>query len=161
MIAYHVSTKQYEIGEIVTSNNYLDVTLRRGNEWVEKLLESYRPNSSPNRLKCVFSFEKIEALGFYSDFLTSNNLQFYEVELLSIPCKSPMVLCGYIQNNKDKDLLAKLSIEYWSNTKNWNFLELLSDSFKIVRHLNRPNIAEKLIGMGMYEKDKTIAKSIN
>lgn len=162
MIAYHVSIHQYEIGEVITSNNYFDVTIRRGNEWVEKLLENYRPKSYPNRLKCVFSFERIEALGYYSDLLSSNNLQFYEVELFSYPCKSPMVMCGYIQKNKNKgqESLTKLSTEYWANTMNWNFLELLSDSFKIVDRLNRPNISEKVIGMGMYEKDKAIAGTI-
>jgi hypothetical protein len=162
MTAYHVSKEQYEIGVVISNNNYFDVTLRRGNEWVEKLLENYRPKSCPNRLKCVFSFEKIEALGYYSDLLSLNNLQFYEVELLSYPCKSPMVLCEYIQKNRNngQDLLAKLAIEYWGNTMNWNFLELLSDSFKIVDRLNRPNISKKVIGMGMYKKDETIAGSI-
>jgi len=162
MTAYHISSKQYRIGEIVDSNNYFDITLRRGNEWVEELLERYRPKSCPNRLKSVFSFDKIEALGFYSDYLASNNLQFYEVELLSTPCKSPLVLCGYIQKNSNlsSDLLSKLATEYWSATMKWNFLELLCDSFKIVRQVNRPNISEKVLGMGMYEKDKIIAKTI-
>lgn len=162
MKAYHVSKEQYEIGAVITSNNYFDVTLRRGNEWVETLIENYRPKSCPNRLNCVFSFEKIEALGYYSDLLSLASLQFYEVELLNIPCKSPMILCGYIQKNKnrEKDFLAKLAIEYWSNTLNWNFLELLSDSFKILDRLNRPNISEKIVGMGMYKKDEIIAGAI-
>jgi hypothetical protein len=162
MIAYHVSTKEYCIGEIVNSNNYYDVTLRRGNEWVEELLERYRPKSCPNRLKCVFSFEKVETLGFYSDYLDSLDLQFYEVELLSNPCKSPMVLCGHIQKNRNSssDLLSKLATEYWSNTLEWNFIELLCGSFRIIRRLDRPSILEKVLGMGMYEKDKATAKTL-
>lgn len=162
MIAYHVSNEKYEIGKIVTTNNYFDVTLRRGNEWVEKLLENYRPRLYPNRLNCVFSFEKIEALAFYSDRLNSNDLKYYEVELLNNPVKCPMILCGYIQENKDKelDLLSKYAIEYWISTMGWNFLELLCDSFKVVRQLNRPNITEKVMGMGLYEKDKSIAKTM-
>ena len=64
MNAYHVSKEKFEIGEIVNYNNYFDITLRRGNEWVEVLLKKYRPRLDPNRLKCVFSFEKVEALAY-------------------------------------------------------------------------------------------------
>ena len=162
MTAFHVSTKQYKIGEIISSNNYLDITQRRGNKWVEELLENYRPRLYPNRLKCVFSFAKIEALAFYSDYLNSNDLNYYEVELLNNPISCPMILCGYIQKNKneDSDLLSKLAVEYWSKMLDWNFLELLCDSFKIVHQLNKPNISDKVLGMGMYEKDKKIAKTI-
>ena len=162
MIAYHVSTENYEVGRIITTNNYFNVTLMRKNEWVEDLLESNRPTLYPKRTECVFSFAKIEELAYYSDRRGSQDLKYYEVELLSRPIKCPMILCQSIKQNKEKgvDVLNSLAIEYWGNTLDWNFYELLCDSFKVVGQINAPNIREKIIGMGMYEKDKIIAEQL-
>lgn len=161
-IGYHVSEKEYDIGEVVSSNNYIDITLSRGNSWVENLLESHRPKSYPNRKVCVFTFDSIDALGYYSDYLTANNIKYYKVELLDTPYICPMFLCGFIQKNqgKEKEYLDKLAIEYWCNTMGWNFNEQLCGSFRILEYIPKPTILQKLNGMGMYNKDEAIALKI-
>jgi len=155
MTTYHVSTKKYNIGNIVKSNNYYEVSLSRNNEWVENILEKHRPQNYPNRKQCVFSFENIDEFGYYSDYLTGD-LNYYEVEILDSPIKCPMVLCDFIKtaNNKDYD---KLAVEYWNKTKNWNFLELLCGSFKIVGLITKPAIIQKLAGRKKYKDDEQIA----
>jgi hypothetical protein len=161
MPAYHVSPTKYELGEIVNSNTYNDVTELRGNGWVEQLLENHRPQHYPKRSDCVFTFDNLDALGYYADYLIGD-LIYYEVELLDVFYSFPMCLCGFIQQRREEseDYLSSLAAEYWANTMEWNYYEQLCSSFRIERIISKPTIWQKLTGMGMYKNDLALAAQI-
>jgi len=161
MICFHVSNRNYEPGEIIKSNDYLKVTKERGNEWVEHLLEQFKPETAPSRIKCVFTFLDLEQALAYGVTL-NEQVNYYQVEITDNPIRCPMVLCEFIRKSKGKNQLYLRSLceEYWTPSQDWQFFELLSDQFVVIERLQISDFSPKFMGSTRYLGDKERAKNL-
>lgn len=159
MTTFHVSSTNYEPGTVVNSNDYIIVTKERGNEWVEHLLDKFRPESMPSRLKCVYTFQDIEQALIYGTTL-NKEVNYYQVEIPDITLKCPMVLCEFIRKSqgKNQSYLRSLCEEYWTPKQDWQFFELLSDQFVVIERLQISDWSPKFMGEARYQGDKERAK---
>ncbi|MBL7839214.1 MAG: hypothetical protein JNJ75_03645 [Cyclobacteriaceae bacterium] len=155
MISYHVSKEDYSPGAIVSTNKYFEITVARGNEWVEDVLERHRPEGAPSRSTCVFTFPELQLALAYGSRLPQP-VYYYVVEIPDKHHKCPMVLCEAIRSRGRYDgITQQLCKEYWTPTLEWQVYELLTSSFKVIEKLQLTDFSERSMGIARYMGDAT------
>lgn len=162
MILYHVSTKLYSVGDIISVNNFSSTTEYyqnsegRGKKWIDDYLDSIRPQDAPSRKRTIYAFDSLANCGAFigRDF---NNFHYYKVEM-DDPVVCPMCLTDKLEvDNIEKN--AIIGNEYWRPTIAWSFLEYLKEEMIVIEILPPPNFLEIAAGRFAYGKDRDLSNN--
>lgn len=161
MELFHVSTKKYEIGEIIkaedfTNTEYYQNATASGKNWIDEYLDEGRPENAPERKNAIFAFDCVENC---IAFKGRNNANFYYKVKMIEPIASPMCLTdALIENAEEQNAIIRS--EYWMPTKNWKFLEYLSSEMEVLEILETPDIIQINKGRLNYDYDRDLKKGI-
>ncbi|MHA7842055.1 MAG: hypothetical protein ACX93I_01965 [Winogradskyella sp.] len=171
MPLYYISNTKYNVGDLLPlkeeDNRYHKLKKEEGKEWVNDVLDNEKPEGFPFRRTAYYAFDDPDyCIYYYKAEMTGNEqVYLYEVELTN-QITAPMRLTQTILNNEGKnELIEELAREYWNPTKNWNFLEYLGNTMKIVAVLevdiDKPlfHIQERYINDGQIAKN--LVKQLN
>lgn len=162
MSYYHVSCKDYEIGQTISANNfanteYYENAVNMSTNWIDDYLDDSRPENAPERKKTLFAFDKLENAAAFKN-KCEGEVFFYKVDMAN-PIAAPMCLTDVLVVNDD-ELNQRVKEEYWNSTKDWKYLEYLSTEMVIVTKLNKPNFIQRSKGLTDYISDKELAKDM-
>jgi hypothetical protein len=157
MELFHISCKNYNIGEIINSDSfgqteyYRNSTLR-GKNWIDDFLDSQRPADYPARKSSLFAFDCISnCSAFINLSFKGLKAKYYKVKMSS-PIALPMCLTdSLIVDSLEHNI--KIAKEYWQPTEEWNILEYLSNQMEILEVLNEASMEEKNRGSLNYQHD--------
>jgi len=134
MELYHVSSKLYNIGQTISSEDFGDTTeyyqrkILENLNWIDDYLDTLRPGNVPPRRNSVFAFGHLKHC---VAFCRKRDYNYYKVEM-NVNDSYPMCLTDALKVSEDPKVMAEIGIEYWFPTKNWSFLEFLSPSMTIL-----------------------------
>lgn len=134
---YHSSSQNYEVGEIVSIDNFdgdvcnYHKTHEEQAELINGTLDEHRPTGFPSRKKCIYVFDNKEICLYFG---CKNDHAFcYTVKVYHGCGPFPMYLCGKIETYKNRINLQKRIIqEYFNPKKNWNIREYLCKEIEII-----------------------------
>ncbi len=164
MILYHASYKIFEIGQTYIAERETPYFLEKqsqGMEWVDLLLNEYKPEHAPLRQQTFFACDSVE--NCYAFISSKSNVDiapiYYKVEMDN-PVKCVMCLTDIFRHVSSDDpnrpVYAK---EYWSPTQEWRYYEYLSKRMTILEIVSEPDIILKNKGKVNYNADKDLRKS--
>lgn len=144
MVLFHVSFREYEVGNTYTApnpNGYHQRAIANGDDWINTYLDDNKPNDFPSRISSFYACDEIENCQAFIGNKTINGLQptYYKVEM---NCETgfPMVLTDAIKKNgQNSSHLENCSNEYWSPTGEWKYKEFLSPEMIILEILPSPD----------------------
>lgn len=158
MKLYHVSCKEYEVGQKLSSTTTTPYHIKKtekGEGWVDLKLNEFKPVDAPDRDKCLYAFDSLANCFAYinSEKCTGDKAYYYEVEMVN-PIGAPMKLNHVImKKGEGSDEIELIAKEYWNPTLNWKFIEYLSIEMEIVAKVGEPNMIEKASGKNNYILD--------
>lgn len=164
MIAYHITRKDYEEGEIYKVDNYdgfsdYHSALNEEKKRINDVIDSCRPQNEPSRKKCFYAFEEAcQCLGFVK------NLEGYKLYKIDINASTPHPMCLIDFLNRHKCLLDSMAHIYWSQTlvEKFQVKELLGTEIRIIERivLPRNNTPQRMIMNTKYNDDKDYCCSL-
>lgn len=162
MSLFHVSCKEYQIGEIINANDfestkYYENATDNQKNWIDDFLDNIKPTNAPERRKTVFAFDSLDNCSSFKN-KCEGEVYYYKVEMLN-PIGCPMCLTDALVENNE-ELNNRIGEEYWSPTKEWKYLEYLSSQMTVIERLPKPNFMNSAKGMTNYIADKNLAKEI-
>lgn len=164
-VYYHASNKSYKNGEVVSITQFEGETTfnhcrRTAKEQsINLLLDNYKPNNYPSRIRCIYLFDDLNACACYKQ---SENLAYlYKVIAKSnnITGGQPMCIINlFSKYPKNQDILAK---EYWQPTQKWKFKEFLCEEMTVIGIVdkNHSNI-NVIAGQCLYDEDYCLANKL-
>lgn len=165
MKLYHVSCKEYEIGEKFISKTptpYHSKKVEKGEGWVDLKLNEFKPEGAPNRDQCYYAFDSLDNCSAFIEnekCSTEGGPYFYEVKMIN-PIGAPMRLNQVIlKKGEDSDEIESIAQEYWNPTLEWKFMEYLSFEMEILDRVDAPGMMEKLRGKSNYIIDFDLSES--
>lgn len=149
MVLYHASQSEFEPGQVIRSvkPSAFSLTITaEGKEWVENILERFRPRSLIPRREALYAFD---AAGAVARFAAGEQYQraddrpwyFYEVEMQS-SSRHPMYLVDLIYQadlNKDDENAETVAREYWTPRHAWREFEYLDREMRILARIDQPD----------------------
>lgn len=161
MRLFHITNKVYEIGAPVSINDYEGEVCyyhlsHPDYQWINDVLDKYKPVEFPYRKKCIYAFDMIE--NCYSFAYGKEGMHCYEVEMDA--CGGfPMALTDRLRKDKyDQDVCKAISEEYWNPKNEWKYLEYLGNEMIIIsEHPITNNVMKSKM---MYCDDLEKAKKI-
>lgn len=157
MELYHISTKIYSKGELLTSDSfkqteYYSNSILRGKNWIDDFLDSQRPKGYPARKSSLYAFDCIaNCSAFINVSFKGLKAIIYKVKMLT-PMAFPMCLTdALIKDSLEHNI--KIADEYWKPQKDWKFLEYLSNQMEILEVLDDPSFEDKIKGRLNYDYD--------
>jgi hypothetical protein len=131
---FHISCEKYKVGDIINApeeTNYHKNTKDNGYEWVDLLLDSFKPEVAPSRKSTLYAFDNPNlCVVFFGSRKCANEGPFlYRVRMLD-PIKVPMSIVGCISKNEYDN--EKLAQEYWCLTEEWGLYEYLSIQMEVL-----------------------------
>lgn len=166
MIAYHITDKIYQVGDIVSVNDFTGVSryyqrLPNNQKKVNEYLSSNRPEGEPSRISCLYTFEEPEYCVYFKKNELKNGevLHLYKCEMNSEQ-GHPMILVNhFLKVTEDK--WDQLREEYWHPTKKWHLLEHVSEEIRIIEEISI-SATPSLINNALleYSEDATTARNI-
>jgi hypothetical protein len=164
MILYHVSYKSFTIGECLTANEITPYFLEKQEkkeEWVDTILNNFKPVDAPDRQHTFFACDAIEnCYAFIANKIPlSGNPIYYKVEMIE-PIKAVMCITDLILKVGPDDIQVEdFAKEYWIPTLNWKYYEYLSAKMKIMEIIEEPNSLLKAKGRINYQSDWELRKN--
>jgi len=165
LILFHASYKIFEVGQTYVADKETPYFLEKrsqGMDWVDLLLNEYKPDKAPIRQQTFFACDKVENCYAY----ISSRRQvvgmpiYYKVEMEN-PAKGVMCLTDIFPKfEKQNPSLRTYAEEYWSPTLEWKYYEYLSNQMKIIEILNEPDIIMKSVGNNNYMMDQELRKEV-
>jgi hypothetical protein len=165
MKLYHATSQGFKINQIVgpfSGTHFIEQKVKPNNlYYVEEFLESHRPCSKVSRLSAIFAFDKPEYCLRFLQAECRGSLRVYEIEMQS-PSSSPMCLVDSLRDkNLPPEIKVRLANEYWDPTRDWSFMEYMSDSMVIKLEVNPEEyrIASYAVGFS-YAADKSQVREL-
>ena len=157
MELFHVSCKNYKVGELIISENFKETEYYKESEsknmnWIDDFLDSTRPEGYPKRQSSLFAFDCIDnCFAFIDGPIRRKGIKYYKVKMNN-PIGCPMCLTDSLVQD-DYEHNTKIAKEYWSPKEDWKFMEYLSNSMEIIEILEDPIFEEKIKGKFNYNQD--------
>jgi hypothetical protein len=162
MELYHVSFVAYTAGQTYPAPNPIEYHLKsiqRGEGWINEKLDEQSPDGYPLR---VASFYACSVLENCQAFIGNKRIEdrtpiFYKVEM-DCSLGFPMVLIDRIRKlGHASGLIDTCISEYWTPTREWQYLEYLSPSMTIIEILPVPESLMANKGRMNYNADFELA----
>lgn len=162
MVLFHVSSKLYEIGEIISNEmfettEYYQNSIIKNKNWIDDFLDERKPINAPTRQKAIFAFENIENCAAYKNSDKGEKF-YYKVEMQN-PIACPMCLTDALKF-EENDLNNRLRTEYWNPNLDWKYLEYLGSEIKVIERLAKPGVIASSKGLSDYLHDRDMIKWI-
>lgn len=143
MPLYHISCREYVNGQVLPirneASNYHLRAVEAGMGWINDILDNYSPEDSPVRSHCYYAFGHVgHCLFYFKDNLCyiNNNYFVYEVTLTNQK-EAPMPLTDLLRiEGRHSEHVEAICQEYWSQNREWKFIEYLGDSMTIIRRVD-------------------------
>lgn len=159
MELYHVSCKEYNVGNKLTSNllgetEYYQKSVESGQNWIDEYLDSKSPDGFPTSTSCLFAFDSIGNCYAFMKDRCPKGIKYYKV-IMPNPISAPMCLTDALRKAKnfDEESKEKIAQEYWEPTQHWKYKEYLDVEMEILEVLQEPNFMEKIKGQNSYQYD--------
>ncbi len=168
MAFFHASRSVYPVGHVIrvpegTTSHAYQRALAIGKKWREDALEAARAGRAFSRQSAVYA---ANTPGNAARFLVSEPdlenrpVKVYEV-VVSTESPSPMVLIGYMDDQGQAFAALPEGIEeYWSPTRNWQFLEYVCLEMAITRCLGNLDAMEVYAADADYGHDRDLARQL-
>jgi hypothetical protein len=161
MNLFHVSTKKYEVGQIIKAEafentEYYNTAIANGKNWIDELLDNLKPENVPERINAIFAFDCIDNC---IAFKGQNEANIYYKVKMHNPIACPMCLTDALKEG-DTENNIRISNEYWSPSKAWRFLEYLSAEMEILEILETPTSMQLAKGRMNYSQDRDLKKDV-
>ncbi len=163
MELFHISCKNYNIGEIINSDSfglteYYHISTFSGKNWIDDFLDSQRPAGYPARKSSLFAFDCISNCSAFMINFRGLKAKYYKVKMTS-PIALPMLLTdSLIVDSLEYNM--KIAKEYWQPTEEWKILEYLSNQMIILEVLIETSEVEKVRGSMNYQHDIEIREKL-
>ncbi|KWW27620.1 MAG: hypothetical protein AUK64_2112 [bacterium P201] len=164
MIAYHITKKHYEEGEIYSVRDYdgescYHRSLSEKQKRINEIIDQCRPQNEPSRKMCFYAFENIDYCYGFVDSPIGYNL--YQVEINTCTPR-PMCLIDFL--NRHIKLLQDLSYVYWDKnlSHEFNVKEYMGTEIRIIDRIDIPqnNTIHRMRLNMDYNHDKDVCCSI-
>jgi len=133
-----------------------------GDNWVDDLLDKYKPMNAPSRKQTFYAFDSLANCYRFNKSLGNKNktVFYYKVKLYN-PYKTVMSLTDFIfKLGKNSSELDKIAQEYWFPSLDWKFYEYLSNKMTIIETLSEPDYLSKIQGDCNYNNDFDLRKKL-
>jgi hypothetical protein len=141
---FHVSTQKYSAGQIIripegTATNYMQKLMAANNMRGEDLLEDRRPPQAPTRCGTQYAFADLYDCRNYGESqYKGQELYYYRVSMTN-PTAAPMALIDVMKQQEATGEELKIMVaQYWNPTEDWEVLEYLSATMKILEEVPAP-----------------------
>ena len=139
MRLYHITTKQYNVDDIISIGSFKGTThyhsrIDEKKKQIDNRLSEQRPEGEPSRSKCIYAFKKSEYCYYFGEKEYPNKeLHLYECEgEVTSVMGHPMVLVNSLKDTLSEDIISAICSEYWSPQRNdWNYMEFLLSEIRI------------------------------
>lgn len=138
MMLYHATLESFEVGRTYTANEitpYYRQNELNGRAWVDDLLNHNKPENAPERHNTFFTCDCIENCYAYISSRYPGrkaDYKFYCVEMQN-PVSGVMCLTDLLNDLGDNHPnLNNVVAEYWYPTKEWKYLEFLSQEMNVL-----------------------------
>lgn len=145
MKLFHITNKEYQIGEVVSVDAFENEIcfyhqMHKEHQWINDYLDLYRPAECPSRKRCIYAFDKPgHCFAFLFDAPVAG-YHCYEIEMNALG-GFPMILTGKLNNYKGNDgLLKAMADEYWNPTQKWRFCEYIGTEMTIISKVKKDPI---------------------
>jgi hypothetical protein len=162
---FHVTSRSYAVGEKLIASteksNSFHRAEKKGLDWVEGILDKYRPDDAPSRCTAIFTFDEIKFCGLYVVTESIANPVYYKLEVQS-SWKAPMAMVNRI-NKLGKAMSFKHIVaakEYWRPTMDWNCYEFLVNEAVVLDKCDPPPSVDIKNAKSLYFKDVDLTKNI-
>ena len=163
MVLFHVSFREYEVGQSYTApnpNGYHQRAILKGEDWINTYLDENKPIDFPSRISSFYACDEIVNCQAFIGNKTINGQKpiYYKVEM-NCEIGFPMVLTDAIKKNEQNSPhLINCSNEYWSPSGEWKYKEFLSPEMTILEILPNPDSICANKGRMNYNADLERAK---
>ena len=142
---FHVSTKVYVPSQVIAvppgvNTEFHQRLVASGDDQAEARLEVGRPQNAQTRLTTQYAFDDIfDCWNYGMKQYEGHELHYYRAEMEN-PTIVPMALVDVIKKvaGATPAQMATLVAEYWMPTLNWQVMEYLSGSMRIIEELPQP-----------------------
>jgi hypothetical protein len=165
---YHASRTVHPVGHVIVVPPGHDalayqLSLQLGSKWRDDALEATRNGRASARQRAVYAANTPGNAAYFlmvQPNLENKPLRLYEVSLPH-QSPSPMALIGYIDGRGTGfSALAACVEEYWTPTKDWEFLEYVVPAMTVVADLGVIDEMEIYTAQAAYENDRQRAREI-
>ena len=163
MILYQVSYRIFNIGDkliATTTTPYFLQKQQSGDEWVDTILNSYKPINTPDREFTFFACDAVEnCYAFIADKIgVLGNPIYYKIEMQE-PVKAVMCITDLILKSGAADInIPDYASEYWTPTLELKYFEYLANEMEIIEIVNGPDVILKNKGKNNYMLDRELRK---
>lgn len=168
MIVYHITDKEYELGQIVDVNDFdgysnYHLGLTASQRAINEYLSDNRPTGEPSRQLCLYAFEKPEYCIYFrkNDISRGQTMHLYKCEMNSLQ-GHPMILVNQFSNTLESNW-GKLKNEYWHPTKVWKLKEQMAEEMRILEEIPITSTLRSssfMIGNNDYADDSVMARRL-
>lgn len=169
---FHATYTKHQEGERIAATRRTSNCRARG--VVEVILERGRPSDACSREEALYTTRypaytlvyiqsELARLATDSCKKGSESIHVYEVEL-AVSEPHPMALVDRIRSIslKNTPIVQEIVSEYWNPTKDWRFLEYITNSVRITRELETTSISlvDRTVAFMTYQRDYKMAKDL-
>lgn len=161
MILFHASYNQFEVGQTYLADSDTPYFLEKqaqGMDWVDLLLNKYKPVSAPPRQRTFFACDSVEnCFAFISNRPRVGETPIYYKVEMENPAKGVMCITDIFRKvDRDDPNIPVYAQEYWTPTQEWRYFEYMSASMKILEIVDEPEFILKIRGKENYTSDRDL-----
>lgn len=161
MTLFHASYETFEVGRTYSADRVTPYFLEKQSQnmdWVDILLNEYKPDHAPMRQQTFFACDSVEnCFAYISSRPRIGELPIYYKVEMENPVKAVMCITDIFRNVDINDpAIPVYANEYWYPSQEWRYYEYLSDSMQILEVVQEPDFILKNRGKMNYSADRDL-----